>query len=38
MKLAMCTGDAAQSLLSHRGMAECLRREISLNNAEPLTF
>ena len=25
MKLAVCTGDAAQSLLSSHGMAECLR-------------
>ena len=27
-KLAACTGDAAQSLLSRHGVAGCLRREV----------
>ena len=27
MKLAACTGNAAQSLLSSHGLTECLRRE-----------
>ena len=31
MKLAACTGDAAQRLLSSHGMAGCLRREIHVS-------
>ena len=31
MKLAECTGEAAQSLLSSHGMAEYLRREHSFH-------
>ena len=30
-KLAACTGDAAQSLLSRHGVAGCLRREIHVS-------